>query len=117
LTAFRPSAPPPGGRWEHHIRPLDAGYRVLVPEVRQLSAFDGRLVTTRVSGGRWELGAVGRSALGRVALDGRDRLVVPPGVRHQLGLCRSVVVSFPTDMRFIALWSCVALDEILGVAE
>ena len=88
-----------------------------VPEVRQLSAFDGRLVTTRLSGQRWELGAVGRGALARVVLDARDRLVVPPGVRHRLGIGRSVVLSFPADMGFIALWSCVALDEILGVAE
>lgn len=53
LAAFRPSAAPPGGRWEHHIRPLDVGYRVSVPEVRQLSAFDGRLLTTRLSGRWW----------------------------------------------------------------
>ena len=43
------------------------------------------------------------------------RLLVPPGVRQQLGIDDSAVVSLALDASRVMLWSSRALDDLLEV--
>jgi len=112
LTAFVPTRARFEPVWDHSVRRIDQRFRVHLPEARRLG--DGVLVG-RLRLGRWELGIVGgtsRTAL-VVTVDDRDRVHLPAGVRHQLGLCGAAVVSLALDRSRIAIWPAASLDSLL----
>jgi hypothetical protein len=118
LRRFLPSPDSSVRRWSHAIRCLDGGYRVAVPELAGLIGFaevgvGGVVGVVTVAG--WELRAdcpVG-AASNRVEVGIRWRVLVPPGVRHRLGLTGSVVVSAAVDGSRVLVWPVGALDDVL----
>jgi len=61
---------------------------------------------------RWELRAASGQP-GAVSLDPRLRVRIPLGVRHQLGIDGTVVVSLAADSARLLVWPASRLDELL----
>jgi hypothetical protein len=117
LRRYSPTATDRSPRWTHRVRHLDRGARVAVPEVADLSGFDGNALVGLLSPQGWVLRPATARDLraSRVDLDGRWRVAIPIGVRHRLGLAGSVVVSVSLDATQVVLWPAAALDDLLEV--
>lgn len=85
-----------------------------VHELVNLDGFDGSNLAATLRGGLWELRA-GRRGSPVCVVDAQRRVVVPLGVRHQLGLEGPVVISLAADRSRIAVWSSARLDQLLEV--
>jgi hypothetical protein len=48
-----------------------------------------------------------------VVLDGRNRVLLPLGVRHQIGLDGAVLVSVALDQSLLVVWPASRLDNLL----
>jgi len=88
---------------------------VLVPELRELAGFDGSHVTATLRPNRWELRAE-RNDPEPTVVDRRLRLLVPPGVRQQLALDGSAVISLALDASRVVVWSSRVLDNVVEVS-
>jgi len=62
----------------------------------------------------WELRG-GPLLAGFSKVDAQQRVTVPIGVRHQLGLEGSVIVSLAADHSRIVVWPTFDLDRVLEV--
>jgi DNA-binding transcriptional regulator/RsmH inhibitor MraZ len=67
----------------------------------------------------WELAPTGQSGRGElvVQVDHRDRVHVPTGIRQQLGLHTTAVVSVALDRSRILIWPAASLDQLLEVVR
>jgi hypothetical protein len=115
LSRYSPVIPDRSPRWSHRVRHLDRSARVAVPEVADLCGFDGNAFVGILSAQGWVLrSATARDlAASRVELDERWRVAIPIGVRHRLGLARSVVVSVSLDATRVVVWPATVLDAVL----
>ncbi len=109
LRAFTPWAARPASRWCHAIRLLDGRGRLPIPEVSLLPG----AVTAALRRDCWELRPATRAGGRPVVLDPRNRVLIPLGVRHQLGLEGAVLVSVALDHSRLLVWPASQLDALL----
>ncbi len=114
LRAYPPSVASSPARWSHAIRHLDPESRLRVRELADLDNFDGASVAAVLRHRCWELRG-GSRLVGVSKVDAQRRVTVPIGVRHQLGLEGSVIVSLAADHSRIVVWPTFDLDRVLEV--
>ena len=102
----------PARRWRHVIRQLDRRGRLLVPGAAGLGGSSPIAVAATLSADRWELRPACRGQRA-VVLDDRNRVLVPVGVRHQLGLDGAVLVSVALDQSLLVVWPASRFDSLL----
>jgi hypothetical protein len=81
-------------------------------EVRALVDFTGGRVVARLRPRHWELRGAG-TPCDALDLDAQQRILVPAGIRHHLGLDGPLIVSLALDGSRIAVWPSVRLDALM----
>ena len=114
LRAYPPASASSPARWSHAIRHLDPESRLRLRELADLDSFDGASVAAVLRHRFWELRG-GSRLVGVSKVDAQRRVSVPIGVRHQLGLEGSVIVSLAADHSRIVVWPTCDLDRVLEV--
>jgi len=109
LTAFTPRSARPASPWRHAIRLLDSRGRLPIPEVSLLPG----AVTAALRRNCWELRPATRTGGRPIVLDPRNRVLIPLGIRHQLGLTGAVLVSVALDHSRLLVWPAAQLDALL----
>lgn len=114
LAAFTPALGQRPGRWRHSICQIDDKGRVRHGGLRALLTDHGHLSAVMTPEG-WTL-TPGCGTAWRADVDDRGRVLVPAGVRHQLALGDTVVVSVAADRSRVVIWPAARLDQLVGVA-
>jgi len=112
LKDFMPRRDAPARRWRHAIRALDPESRVRLRELDELAGFDGRHLIARLRGDHWELSAGDRTSRSVIA-DAQRRVIVPIGIKRQLGAVDQVLISLEDDQSRIVISSSACLDQLL----
>jgi hypothetical protein len=116
FSAFAPAGGRRHDRWRHSIRRVDGRSRLHLPELGHLADRAGGRLSAAIVGAQWMLRA-GWSTPWRVAVGVDGRVVVPSGVRRQLQLTDSAVVSAAVDGECVVIWAASRLDDLVGVAQ
>ncbi len=100
----------PDRRWRHAIRALDPESRVRLRELDELDGFDGRNLIGRLRSDHWELRSGDRRFADTTA-DAQRRVIVPIGIRRQLGAVGEVLVSLADNRSRIVISSSTCVDQ------